>query len=166
MSLASQWEELIGNQTDDTFPAFWKEYSESEQKLYTALLSNDDKKLVGTFRQLADQYEIDDIIFAGFLDGINSSLKSQIDVDNITEDTELDIDVDLTQLYYNMHSAEAEHLFTLSAWADVLDEETRDKIRKDYNRTKTVVKEKEPGRNDPCPCGSGKKYKKCCGATA
>ncbi|HEY0943862.1 MAG TPA: YchJ family metal-binding protein [Opitutaceae bacterium] len=22
------------------------------------------------------------------------------------------------------------------------------------------------GRNDPCPCGSGKKYKKCCGATA
>ncbi len=25
------------------------------------------------------------------------------------------------------------------------------------------VKEKEPGRNDPCPCGSGKKYKKCHG---
>jgi len=24
--------------------------------------------------------------------------------------------------------------------------------------------EKTPGRNDPCPCGSGKKYKKCCGA--
>ncbi|MCI0480557.1 MAG: SEC-C domain-containing protein, partial [Candidatus Dadabacteria bacterium] len=22
------------------------------------------------------------------------------------------------------------------------------------------------GRNDPCPCGSGKKYKKCCGKTA
>ena len=24
--------------------------------------------------------------------------------------------------------------------------------------------ENKPGRNDPCPCGSGKKYKKCCGA--
>ena len=23
--------------------------------------------------------------------------------------------------------------------------------------------DKKPGRNDPCPCGSGKKYKKCCG---
>ncbi len=23
---------------------------------------------------------------------------------------------------------------------------------------------KEIGRNDPCPCGSGKKYKKCCGS--
>ncbi|MEA4847920.1 MAG: SEC-C metal-binding domain-containing protein, partial [Clostridiaceae bacterium] len=28
----------------------------------------------------------------------------------------------------------------------------------------TVIKAREPGRNDPCPCGSGKKYKKCCGA--
>ncbi|MDH7515498.1 MAG: preprotein translocase subunit SecA [Bacteroidota bacterium] len=28
-----------------------------------------------------------------------------------------------------------------------------------------VRKEKEPGRNDPCPCGSGKKYKKCHGAS-
>jgi len=23
--------------------------------------------------------------------------------------------------------------------------------------------DKDVGRNDPCPCGSGKKYKKCCG---
>ena len=29
---------------------------------------------------------------------------------------------------------------------------------------KTVVKGDKIGRNDPCPCGSGKKYKKCCGA--
>jgi len=29
--------------------------------------------------------------------------------------------------------------------------------------SKTVRKEKKVGRNEPCPCGSGKKYKKCCG---
>ena len=29
---------------------------------------------------------------------------------------------------------------------------------------KPIVKEDKIGRNDPCPCGSGKKYKKCCGA--
>lgn len=28
----------------------------------------------------------------------------------------------------------------------------------------TIVKGAQPGRNDPCPCGSGKKFKKCCGA--
>jgi preprotein translocase subunit SecA len=27
-----------------------------------------------------------------------------------------------------------------------------------------VIKGAKVGRNDPCPCGSGKKYKKCCGA--
>jgi len=27
-----------------------------------------------------------------------------------------------------------------------------------------VKKSERVGRNDPCPCGSGKKYKKCCGA--
>ncbi|MGN0610852.1 MAG: SEC-C metal-binding domain-containing protein, partial [Ruminiclostridium sp.] len=31
------------------------------------------------------------------------------------------------------------------------------------SRNRTVVKGKKIGRNDPCPCGSGKKYKKCCG---
>ncbi|MDD5332299.1 MAG: UPF0149 family protein [Rhodoferax sp.] len=31
-------------------------------------------------------------------------------------------------------------------------------------RVETVHAEAKPGRNDPCPCGSGKKYKKCCGA--
>ncbi|MDT5273050.1 MAG: preprotein translocase subunit SecA, partial [Acidobacteriota bacterium] len=34
-------------------------------------------------------------------------------------------------------------------------------------RTKTVTRDQpKVGRNEPCPCGSGKKYKKCCGATA
>jgi preprotein translocase subunit SecA len=39
---------------------------------------------------------------------------------------------------------------------------------KKTRKTKTVKKEKadiKVGRNDPCPCGSGKKYKKCCGQT-
>ena len=31
------------------------------------------------------------------------------------------------------------------------------------NWPKTVKAEEKVGRNDPCPCGSGKKYKKCCG---
>jgi preprotein translocase subunit SecA len=42
------------------------------------------------------------------------------------------------------------------------------KVSLNYNRgenvsQQTVTKGKKIGRNDPCPCGSGKKYKKCCG---
>jgi len=36
------------------------------------------------------------------------------------------------------------------------------KIEKEEIPQKTQVSSKKPGRNDPCPCGSGKKYKKCC----
>jgi SWIM/SEC-C metal-binding protein len=31
------------------------------------------------------------------------------------------------------------------------------------NTPKTIIAERKVGRNEPCPCGSGKKYKKCCG---
>ena len=31
------------------------------------------------------------------------------------------------------------------------------------NPIKPKIAEKKLGRNEPCPCGSGKKYKKCCG---
>jgi uncharacterized protein YecA (UPF0149 family) len=32
--------------------------------------------------------------------------------------------------------------------------------------SKTVLRGAKVGRNEPCPCGSGKKYKKCCGAAS
>lgn len=38
------------------------------------------------------------------------------------------------------------------------------KLRMDALRPQTVRTPEGPGRNDPCPCGSGQKYKKCCGA--
>ena len=40
----------------------------------------------------------------------------------------------------------------------------REHGRSDLPRATDRVKSKI-GRNDPCPCGSGKKYKRCCGLT-
>ncbi|QQY80086.1 preprotein translocase subunit SecA [Keratinibaculum paraultunense] len=37
-------------------------------------------------------------------------------------------------------------------------------MSEDKKSNEPIVKGKKIGRNDPCPCGSGKKYKKCCGA--
>jgi preprotein translocase subunit SecA len=36
----------------------------------------------------------------------------------------------------------------------------------DDEKPAPVRAEAKPGRNEPCPCGSGKKYKKCCGKSA
>ena len=49
-------------------------------------------------------------------------------------------------------------------WNDILGEEKMAEIVKQYKASKTVRRESPKiGRNDPCPCGSGKKYKHCCG---
>ena len=42
-------------------------------------------------------------------------------------------------------------------------EEELKRLYKEQQESTTIRKEKKIGRNDPCPCGSGKKYKKCCG---
>jgi hypothetical protein len=36
--------------------------------------------------------------------------------------------------------------------------------KKDGRGKRPLSRQKTPGRNERCPCGSGKKYKKCCGA--
>ena len=46
---------------------------------------------------------------------------------------------------------------------DIFDEETRKALYKEQKVSGTVVKDAKIYPNDPCPCGSGKKYKKCCG---
>ena len=76
------------------------------------------------------------------------------------------LDVDFEKLFYNMLDAKAKWLYTLPEWADILSEETRRELTKKWRLSGQAVSEKTVGRNDPCPCGSGKKYKKCCGANA
>ena len=62
-----------------------------------------------------------------------------------------------------MQKAKAPWLYNLTEWDDILPIEKRNEIAKEYRRSSIAVSDKVVGRNDPCPCGSGKKYKKCCG---
>ena len=165
MNLFEQWQDLIENQTDETFPKFWEEYSATETKIYTDILENHTVAPTGTFQSLVDKYEANPVIFMGFLDGINTSLTDgEKDLAKYDENTEITLNIDFEKLFYNMLAAEADYLYGIPAWENVLPLEKIEEIVKNFKKSKTVVKEKEPGRNDPCPCGSGKKYKKCCGA--
>lgn len=164
MSLYKQWVDLMESQTDETFDAFWKEYSETETRIYTHILESKEPRLAGKFSELTAKFEADPVIFMGFLDGIQTSLNNPMELEAVTEDTEIDLDIDFEKLFFNMLKADADYLYTLKAWEGIFSEEKIMQIIKDFKRSKIVHKEKEPGRNDPCPCGSGKKYKKCCGA--
>jgi len=164
VSLYKQWTELIGNQTDDTFEEFWNKYSSTEKRIYTDILRDKNPVIGGSFKELSDRYEADPVIFMGFLDGINTSLREELPITDYDETSQINLDIDFEKLFFNMLKAGADYLYNLEEWNGIFTEEKRLDITKEYKRSKTVIKEKTPGRNDPCPCGSGKKYKKCCGA--
>ncbi len=48
------------------------------------------------------------------------------------------------------------------ALAAMLNRDRKEKFIKQTGKEKVIFETKLAGRNDPCPCGSGKKYKKCC----
>ena len=63
-----------------------------------------------------------------------------------------------------MVECNAEWLYTLPQWDEILTKERQKELYRKQKNSGTVRNE-EPkvGRNEPCPCGSGKKYKHCCG---
>ena len=44
--------------------------------------------------------------------------------------------------------------------------EAEQELLEKTEKVEPIRSDARPGRNDPCPCGSGRKYKKCCGRKA
>ena len=114
-------------------------------------------------KELADKFKVSLMTMTGFLDGINDSLVEQNPIDDLEEDTQVNLGFDKALLYKNMVAAEADWLYNLEEWNDIFDEESRKELYTEQKSSTTIVKEQKVYPNDPCPCGSGKKYKKCCG---
>ncbi len=164
MSLYSKWDKIAYQiDTQDEYEKFWGEYLPKEAKFYEYLLQNKDQVLKASLKELAEKFEVEVLTVVGFLDGINTSLATEIDMEKITEDLEVALEIDFEKLYFNMLAAKADWLYEMELWNNILSVEKRQEIRKEYNKTRTVVNENKIGRNDACSCGSGKKYKKCCG---
>lgn len=142
---------------------FWGTYFNLEKGIYEQILANPDEVVTGTVKELAEKYNVDLSIMVGFLDGINDSLKNPNPIETMEEDTVVNLGYENELLYKNMVEAEAEWLYTLPQWNEILTPERQKELYKEQKKSKTIVKPKKIGRNDPCPCGSGKKYKQCCG---
>lgn len=163
MGLYEQWKEMTaaerGRAEQD---AFWNRYLEKEKDNYQYILENRLNKLEGTLEELAAKFSMEPVVFTGFLDGINTSLVNELDLTLIASDTVLSAEIDFEKLYWNMLDAKAEWLYTLEQWDGILPQDKREDIARQFKQSKIAVSSKV-GRNDLCPCGSGKKYKKCCG---
>ncbi len=169
MAILDTWRNLAyGDGLDDKKrEELWTGYFTIEKGIYEQILSNPTEVITGTVKELAEKYNTELLIMVGFLDGINESLKGyENPIDTMEEDTEVRIEIDPEKLYYNMVEAKANWLYELPQWDAILSEECRKELYKEQKASGTIRKGHKVYPNDPCPCGSGKKYKKCCGKNA
>ena len=142
MTILEQWRSIAYNQNADKnkLQRFWATYFNIEKNIYEQLLENPDEVVSGTVKELAEKYGQDVMTMVGFLDGINDSLKVPNPIETM-----------------------ADWLYNLPQWDKIFTEEKKKALYMEQKKSGTVVKPHKVGRNDPCPCGSGKKYKYCCG---
>ncbi|MDD3867416.1 MAG: SEC-C metal-binding domain-containing protein [Eubacteriales bacterium] len=161
------WQRISEQGQSETDSQLLELYLELETAAYDQILSNYPHVYSGTVASLADElgFSGQPVVFMGFLEGLSSSLAEAPDLEQLTPDSPLRFEINFETLFRKMNEAEADWLYQLESWELVLPQERRQAIIREWRDSKTVRSEKI-GRNDPCPCGSGKKYKKCCGKGA
>ncbi len=164
MALLDQWKSIAYDETRsrEVLKKHWDTYFFIEKNIYEQLLTNPDEVVEGTVQELADKYNVNLMTMTGFLDGINDSLINPNPIEEMEADTVVNLGFDKARLYKNMVAADADWLYNLPQWEAIFDEETRKALYKEQKASTTIRKDKKVYPNDPCPCGSGKKYKKCC----
>lgn len=164
MALLDEWQDYAEAQgpTREAAQNFWARYFNKERDMYAVLLDSDEV-WEGTVQELADRFKVDLKTMTGFLDGINDSLKVPNPIETMDENTEVTLAFDKEMLYKNMVDAKADWLYDLPMWDEIFEPDHKKKLFIEAKKANTVVKGPKIGRNDPCPCGSGKKYKYCCG---
>ena len=162
-TILEQWRAIAYDQQADRnkLQRFWANYFNIEKGIYEQLLSNPDEVVTGTVKELAEKYGQEVLTMVGFLDGINDSLKIPNPIETMDENTKVSLCFDKELLYKNMVDARADWLYELPQWDAIFTPEKRKELYLEQKKSGTVVKAKKIGRNDPCPCGSGKKYKAC-----
>ncbi|MCM1282026.1 MAG: SEC-C metal-binding domain-containing protein [Muribaculaceae bacterium] len=165
MGILQDWQAIAYNEKADRgeLQRFWQRYFQLEKGVYEKLLVNPDEVVEGSVRELAEKYGLSILEMAGFLDGINESLIEENPIETMDEETHVSLAFDKEKLYKNMVKANADWLYDLPMWDDIYDKETQKQLYLEQKKSGTVVVGKKTGRNEPCPCGSGKKYKYCCG---
>jgi len=165
MALLEQWRSKAYDETanKNELQKLWTAYFQEERDIYAELLKNPDEVVEGTVKELAEKYNVSLMTMVGFLDGINDSLVNQNPIEEMEEDTKVNLGFDKELLYKNMVGAGADWLYELEEWNTIFDAAKRKALYKEQKSSTTIVKGEKIYPNDPCPCGSGKKYKKCCG---
>ena len=164
MSLYEDWIRLAYNANGQSIKHVWDEYMPLEQNIYEQILSEKIETISGTIKELGAKFHMKPEYVCGFVDGLNEATEEPIKIEDISPDDFVKLEINFENLYKKMVEYKAEHLYSLPEWDNIFTEAERKELYHNQKKSKTVIKEQKVGRNEPCTCGSGKKYKKCCGA--
>ena len=150
-TLLEQWRAMAYDQKADKgkLQRFWAAYFNTEKGIYEQLLENPDEVVTGTVKELAEKYNIDVMTMVGFLDGINESLKEANPIEEMDENTVVNLGFDKELLYKNMVDARADWLYELPQWEKIFDADKRKALYLEQKKSGTIVKGHKVGRNDP-----------------
>ena len=164
MGLYDNWIKLAYDASGKSNKRVWDQYIPQETAIYETILGEKITSINGTLGEIAERFHMNPAYVIGFVDGISEAAQEEIDAQELELDSPLSITLDFEQLYKKMVAYKAAHLYNLPQWEGIFSEEQRKVFFQEQKQSGTVTRETpKVGRNDPCPCGSGKKYKHCCG---
>ncbi|MFK9092483.1 YecA family protein [Bacillus salipaludis] len=161
---------LIGFQNDDVVKEVAPYLKKSESIIYATSVVENIKtdlavKVLREAYRAAEELEDQDILIEALCHQLSKEALPEITAH--MENEYLSGLVDIEQVVYSYYSILGEQHHELEEWKQAALESEMDfrNTQKQSNLLQSgpVHNENKVGRNDPCPCGSGKKYKKCCG---
>ncbi|MCL2527105.1 MAG: SEC-C metal-binding domain-containing protein [Defluviitaleaceae bacterium] len=165
MGLQDTWKRISLDTKGEPVKHVWDDYLAKEKTVYVNMLRNKTTRLEGTVAELATELKLTTTHMYAFLDGIHEAVDGVPDLETIEEETPIAFDICHERLFKQMVAYKAEPLYTLEEWNNIFTPDRQKELFKEQKNSHTVIRnEAKTGRNEACPCGSGKKYKKCCGA--
>ena len=110
-----QWQQMVETERQQAeHEAFWNAYFEKETEAYRAILTENTGKLSGTHAELADRFNMTVAEFAGFIDGINTSLKKEVNLEKLGVDSAVKMEID----FENAATGQADPFVVMMDWCE------------------------------------------------
>ncbi|MCL1989162.1 MAG: SEC-C metal-binding domain-containing protein [Firmicutes bacterium] len=162
MLLYDAWKRIAFDANGQPVKHTWDDYLAQEKKAYRLILSQKLQNIEGTVAEIGEQLSLSNVYMAAFAEGIHEAVDGLPPLAELEQDSRIVLNIDFVRLYKQMVEYKAKPLYSLPEWDDILSPDEQNQYYKEQKKAHTIVRSEKIGRNDPCPCGSGKKYKKCC----
>ena len=162
MALFEAWKRIAHDVQGNPIKRVWDDYQGKEKRVYKDIISKKMQKIEGTIDSISQEFGLSHVHTAVFMDGIHAAVDGLPPTAELETDTAIKFEIDFKRLYKQMVQYKAKELYTLKEWDGIFTPDEQQALYKEQKESNVMVRSKKTGRNEACPCGSGKKYKKCC----